>query len=93
MKQYLTKIEFYRTQNGGRVNNLANVNYRPILIVGTNYYHCQITIAPDLLIHPGDIIEIKLNTLDNCCLLPGDEFFLKELEIIAKGQIISEIRT
>lgn len=88
VNQYLAIVNFYSVEKGGRKTTLNNINFRPILIFDNLNFHCQISIGKNEIIKPGDKLVLSISVLDSCIMKQGDIFYLKELNIIAEGQII-----
>lgn len=90
IKEYVAKIYFLKTSEGGRKSDILNIGYsfRPLLHFNSNNYHVQIDFGEIKLIKLGSTYNLKLRVIDLCPLTKGSEFELKEIDTIGTGEIL-----
>jgi hypothetical protein len=86
------KIHFFRTDEGGRQGPILRPWRGCLFKIGNDYHDCIIALPDSGRIDLGSVLVLQLQFLDPKLVLPklrpGTNFQLKELRIIAEGEII-----
>lgn len=89
------KIHFLRTDEGGRQGPILRPWRGCLFKIGDDYHDCIMTLPDSGRIDLGSVLVLQLQFLYPQLVLPklrpGTKFQLKELRIIAEGEIIEVV--
>lgn len=89
-------VELYPTEEGGRNSPTPPHQFRCIFVLGDENYDCLLSLGKTGALYPGHTYEIPIKFLRPDLIVEsltvGRKFYLRDLRLIAEGEVTAIVK-